>query len=314
MTKSPLSDVFYQMSPGTPPQQYKPLTERSCAFDYSEHLKDKYKMQPVTVYQEWHSEQNSNFIDITISKYVYSGESTNSFASSEDAIDHEIEYHAKECASYKEVFEFDDSGDHPQKQSILIEGITGAGKTTFSHQICREWALGHILEEYTHVALIHLYKVKSHSMESQMELFTFLGVTNASATQTELATNREYKVLFWLEGWDELHDSYQKHSVFTELLIGNAFPRATVVLSTKPSATGSLKMYRFLHKYKLVGFNKGQIETFVSDYFARRSSGSSEEFMKQLNNTHSLAQLAMVPLNLSILLRLFLFIQNYQIL
>ena len=305
MTRFSLGNSYYQMSPGTPPKQSKPLTERSCAFDYSVYLKDKYKMQPVTVYQEWHSEQNSNFIDVTISKYVYYGEPTNSFASSDDAIDYEIQYHAEECASYKEVFEFDNSGGNSHKQSILVEGIPGTGKTTFSHQICKEWALGHILEEYTHVVLIHLHEVQSHSIVSQMELFTFLGATNASATQTELATNRACKVLFWLEGWDELHDSYKKRSVFTDLLNGNAFPRATVVLSTRPSATGSLKKYGFLHKYKLVGFNKGQIETFVSDYFVRRSTGSSEEFMKQLTNTHSLAQLAMVPLHLSILLRLF---------
>ena len=126
---------------------------------------------------------------------------------------------------------------------ILIEGNVGTGKTTLSHKVCQEWASSNMLQELTHVVLVHLRDQKPDNIRGEKDLFASMG-DNAPATQAALADcDSKNKVRFWLDGWDEIHDSYKKDSVFTRLLTGDSFPRATVVVTTRSSATISLKSY-----------------------------------------------------------------------
>ena len=161
-----------------------------------------------------------------------------------------------------------------------------------------------ILTEFTHVVLVHLRDQGPGQVASLEDLFADTGV-DKSITYKRLAKNHKNTVLFWLDGWDEIHNSYKKNSAFTRLLDGKSLSCATVVVTTRPSATPSLKNYAFTHKYKLKGFSESQIKVFVDTYFSRYETGPVS-FMQKLKSVHGLAQLAEVPLNLSILLRLFL--------
>lgn len=152
--------------------------------------------------------------------------------------------------------------------------------------------------------LINLRDLKPSDIVTEKDLFASMG-DEASTIQTELAN---YKVLFWLDGWDEVDESYKTSSVFSRLLTGEAFPSATVVISTRPSSTVSLKRYKFTNVFKLKGFTKSQIKAFADDYFSNQScdQNMSNVFMHELHHTHGLAHLAEVPLNLSIILKVYL--------
>ena len=282
------------------------LSEISCAHDYQEYLKNRYsKALSDTSIEGWHDEQNSKFIDITIEKigYVQEDELDRSLrTSSKPGINYRRQYSAQTCSSIAEMFQFDDSS---KRQLILIEGNAGTGKTTLSHKVCKEWASNNILRKFTHVVLIHLRDQEPNHLHSVEDLFAGTGI-DKFLTCKELA--KKDTVLFWLDGWGELHNSYKKNSLFTRLLAGIAFPCATVVVASRPSATISLKKYcTFTHKYKLKGFSEPQIKAFVDDYFSRLQRNKERpEFMQKLKSIRGLAQLAEVPLNLSILTKVFL--------
>jgi len=284
--------------------QLESVSETPHARHYRLYLIDRYKGLPNTSIQGWNDKQTSNFVDVTIEKI--GGMRTIELANTcttNSKIQYARQYSAQICNSVAEIFQFN------EKQLILIEGNAGTGKTTLSYKVCKEWAVGNMLEQFTHVVLVHLRELEPHRIASQEDLFDNTGVDKC-IIHTELATDRKNLVLFWLEGWDELHDDYKKHSVFTQLLTGEAFPRATVVVTTRPSAFINLKHYLFSDKYKLKGFSESQIKLFVDDYFSQLPQFSGEMwsvlFMQKLKSVRGLAQLAEVPLSLSILLKLFL--------
>jgi len=280
----------------------------SCAYDYYVYLKDRYlNALPITSVQSWHDEKNSNFIDITIEKigHVYDNELSHPWKTIPKAgKKYTRQYSAQKFKSYADMFQFD---NFSTRKLILIEGNAGTGKTTLSHRVCKEWASKNILTEYTHVVLIHLRDQGPDQVASLEDLFADTGV-DKYFTFKKLAKDHKNTVLFWLDGWNEIHDTYKKNSAFTRLLDGKSFPCATIVVTTRPSASASLKGYTFTHKYKLKGFSEPQIKKFVDDYLSRQECDekSPQLFMQKLKSVHGLEQLAEVPLNLSILLKLFL--------
>jgi len=226
----------------------------------------------------------------------------------------EIEYSAHRCRSDDEIFKFDDSEEG--KLLILIEGNAGTGKTSYSYNICKRWKSKNVLSEYSFVILVCLRDQRPGDVTNPKDLFASMGDT-AGSVYTELqAIHYTKKVLIWLEGWDELHYSYKDHSIFTQLLTGKLFPKAAVVVSTRSSAIASLSRHNFFRRFKLVGFDKRQIELCAHNYFTNCYQHQNDfelaysKFMAQVSSIHGLLQLAEVPLNLSILLELFVVDNN----
>ena len=234
-----------------------------CYLDY---LKSRYGNLPVVSLQGWlHSETHAKkFTNITIVKAlqkkgpVYLCDNANTPDSSE------IEYSPHRCKSDDEIFKHDDSED---KLLILIEGNAGTGKTTYSYNICKRWMKSKVLAEYCFVVLIRLRDQRHGDVTDPKDLFTKVG-DMAGILYTHLqAIHYTKRVLFWLEGWDELHKSYKSQSVFTQFLSGEIFPKATIVVSTRSYGTADLNQYKFVRQFKLLGFNKQQLALCAHDYF-----------------------------------------------
>ena len=83
-------------------------------------------------------------------------------------------------------------------------------------------------------------------------------------------------------------------------------PQAHIVVTTRPSASRTLKKFHFMHKFKLVGFESDQIETYVKCYYSDNPQlNLAEKFMNHLKTTPGLADLARAPLYLATLVKLF---------
>jgi len=297
---------------------YTQVSFSSILDHYLGYLQCTYSALPAVSKQGWlDSKMHTNcFTDITIVKssqksgqvYLY-----NISSSTDTAYKREMEYSAHRCTSDDEIFTFDNSEG---KLLILLEGNAGTGKTSYSYNICRKWRSKNVLAEYCFVILVCLRDQSPGDVTNPKDLFVIMGDI-AGSVYTELhAIHYTKKVLFWLEGWDELHDSYKVHSVFTQLLTGKIFPNAVVVVSTRSSATASLSRHKFVRRFKLLGFSKQQIEICAQGYFTNCYSHQNDfeiaysKFMAQLRSIHGLSQLAEVPLNLSFLLELFVVDNN----
>ena len=280
---------------------------------YLEYLRSTYSKLPAVSLQGWldsetHTKNYTNITIVKSSQKAGQGYLYNISSSAEAANKHEIEYSAHRCKSDDEIFTFDDSKG---KLLILIEGNAGTGKTTYSYNICKRWLSNNVLAEYCFVILVRLRDQRLGDITNPKDLFATMGDI-AGSLYTELqAIHYTRNVLFWLEGWDELHDSYKVRSIFTQLLTGELFPNAAVVVSTRSSATASLSHHNFVRRFKLVGFNKQQVELCARGYFTNYYPHQNDfelayaKFMAQLRSIHGLSQLAEVPLNLSFLLELF---------
>ena len=305
LTRSSSSPMCTKLGETSPPtSSTKELQqEPSCLDNYREHLKHAHRALPILSRQGWTNRSNieDHFINVTIVKTQHKGGQASEYSTSSNQIlEHQIQYSAKAYEIYSQLFEAIDSKN---RQLILIEGNAGTGKTTFAYKICKEWAEENVLLQYSHVILLQLRDIKPSTINDPAEhLFSNMGKLKHQI-YAEMVTKHGSDVLFWLEGWDELHDDLKFQPVFKELLNGQLFPRATVVVSTRPAATGSLKEFHdFTHKFKLVGFRPKQIEEYVQYYC---TSNQAEKLMEQLKYVPCLAQLAEVPLNLAILIKLF---------
>ena len=91
-------------------------------------------------------------------------------------------------------------------------------------------------------------------------------------------------------------------------------PLATVVITTRPSATRNLKKYDFTQKFKIIGFVQNKITTYVTHYCANidKQSNLVDAFMIHLKTIPGLVHLARVPLFLAILVNLFIHDRDRQ--
>ena len=262
-------------------------------------MKHIYKNLPEVSTQGWFDGTlQRHFINITLVKSLESNEHNieDHCHDPEHIIEGEVVYGTHQYVHYDEIFQVN-SNDY---QLYLIEGNPGAGKTTLAYKICKMWAQGKVLQKFSCIFLIELRDMKPIDITVE----TLLGSVGQSVSNditTEISRTHGSGILIWLEGWDELDDSLVQN--FHKLLHGKMLSQAIVVITTRPSATRTLKRYNFTHKFKIIGFGEEQIKKYVDRYCG--DDHQAEDFMIHLKYVPGLVYLAKVPLYLAILVKLF---------
>ena len=275
--------------------------------DYQASLKLRYNNLPEISKQGWYDDSvKKQFVNVTLVKSLErDGNDIEECFSPEHNIEGEVVYGSRHYVYYDDIFQID-SNTH---QLLLFEGNAGTGKTTFSYKVLKTWAKGEVLQQYLCIILVELRKLKLGTDFSLESLFGIKGesLTLSSDICTEVSKMHGNRILIWLEGWDELDTEIMDNSVLNDLLSGNILPQATVVITTRPSATRTLKRYNFTYKFKLIGFLPEQVIKYVNRYCTTDDCQSdvAKTFMDNLNNAPGLAVLAEVPLYLAILVKLF---------
>ena len=271
---------------------------------YQTHLKYAYNNLPEISTQGWFDGSiQKQFINVTLVKSLEKDthDIEEYYSSTQQMIiKGEVAYDTHEYVYYNDIFQVDCS----TYQLLLIEGNAGVGKSTLSYRVCKRWAQGDVLQQYSCIVLVQLRDIKPSVVIS---LEDFLGAPGPPVNNdlcTEISKTHGSGILIWLEGWDELDDSVVQNSAFDSLLYGKKLPKANVVITTRPSASRSLKNFTFTHKFKIIGFMQEQIKKYVTCYCANNLK-LAEEFMAHLNTVPGLLYLSVVPMYLAILVRLF---------
>ena len=130
--------------------------------------------------------------------------------------------------------------DRKQPRLVLIEGAPGVGKTTFSEQFCYKWSQGQRLSNHRLLVLLPLRDNRVRSAKTVSQLFQHPQLQQAIAEEVERSGGEG--VALWLEAWDELEEEQrEKSSLFLELVGGRVLPRATVVVTSRPWASASIR-------------------------------------------------------------------------
>ena len=147
---------------------------------------------------------------------------------------------------------------------ILIEGDPGAGKTTITINICKQWAEGKLLTNEL-VFLVSLREKYYQKVKNLNELFTVLGCPEMNEYVQQ---NSGKGLVFILDGWDELPDHLQSQSFFHGIIFKkSALTCSTIIVTSRPSCSDHIAEAVQDHYYQILGFTPQMVKTYIKEYF-----------------------------------------------
>ena len=148
----------------------------------------------------------------------------------------------------------------------LIEGDPGAGKTTLTSKICKEWA-GGIIRVLSNDLLfwIPLRDSYYHKINRLNELFDKLNCPK----MLEYAQQYNGKgLVFVLDGWDELPGHLQSQSFFHDIIFKKStLTCSTIILTSRPSCSDSISEAVGNRYYQILGLTANTVVIYIKEYF-----------------------------------------------
>ena len=202
------------------------------------------------------------------------------------------------------VYDIDDDEKHEHYSvtQLLIEGAPGIGKSTFAWEVCQKWGQHQLFNGYSQVVLLKFRDRRVQEAKSVCDLFYHPNPKLQSELVDYITVTGGRGLLLILEGFDEAPASKQTmDSIFIRLFTGQELPKATVILTTRPSASAELRKHckgKNCRIIEIVGFGKKEIDEYIQCAFSDEQSRSDfKEYLSLYPHIHSMMY---VPLNSAI--------------
>ena len=157
--------------------------------------------------------------------------------------------------------------DNILPKCILVEGAPGVGKSTFAWKLCREWSKGKLLQQYRLVVLLQLRDKRVREAKSISDLFYFYNRQIQQTVVQEVQATGGRGVLLLFEGYDELPAKLRtSKSIFLDVIKGHELPTATILVTSRPSASGPLykKCWNFISQHvQILGFTDENVQSYL---------------------------------------------------
>lgn len=199
----------------------------------------------------------------------------------------------------EDIFNFE--GEELGRKVVLVEGAPGVGKTMLAMKLCVAWANGQVLTEYDLVILVQLRRFQACShicLEDLLQISLDKSEIAKQASNDLLKCNN--KVLFILEGWDELPPMLRKETTFFfDMITADKLPNASVMVTSRPSVTAPLYDYMDERHIEVLGFSSEQIEEYVKKHTC--DTLKADLVLDHLKRFPNVQALAHIPLTLAII-------------
>ena len=179
-----------------------------------------------------------------------------------------------------QLFKPDDGGDVPK--AVILQGHSGHGKSFTAQKIMYDWASGKVFKDLFHLVL-HLKCKELNEISEACSLVDLLSYCPSFTSETaEVLKDSKMKVLFLIDGFDELKFSFEKTSTvppkdpfreapveatLSALLKGLVLPKCFLLVTTR--STASDKLSKLLSDSQRFTDILGFTEEGVKEYFQR---------------------------------------------
>ena len=174
---------------------------------------------------------------------------------------------------------------------VLLEGAPGIGKSTFAWEFCRQWALGNTtLADFTLVVLLRLREIGVQVAQNISDLLYHSNNWLRSAVASIVEKSEGQGTLLILDGFDEFPSNLRKSSLVGAIIRGSVLPKATLLVTSRPSARVTLQSMRSNDKHiEVVGFSSLQIMEYAEHYFQERCDilSSFKSYYSLIIKSHS---------------------------
>ena len=215
----------------------------------------------------------------------------------------------KEPIEYEAMFSHLDSREG-EKDTVLIDGAPGVGKSTLCKKIAKDWANGTVeeLKKFKLVMLVPLRRFPSAKKVDEIFKKTDHEETYRSAIDIVKRDSGE-GILLMLDGFDELSPELRKdsESLFLELITGRRLTNCTLFVTSRPYASQDLKsLETFSRHVEILGFSEDQIKDCIKSAFPEESGkGKADDLIRDLASREDLLSLCYVPMNCAIVIAVY---------
>ena len=194
-----------------------------------------------------------------------------------------------------------------QVRKVLVDGDAGIGKTTLCTALSEDWGNEKLFTQFRLLLLLPLRQKRVASASSLSELLSLLHSSEAirTAVASYMEEGEGENVLIVADGWDELGEVERREGSFLyELLFGEQFCLMSVLVTSRPSASGPLHRLPCIDRFVEVrGFNKDNIKEYIQCEFDSEEAKASG-LLEELDSNPIVESVCSVPLNCAILCHL----------
>ena len=191
---------------------------------------------------------------------------------------------------------------------ILVEGPPGIGKSTFAWEVCRIWDEIENLRDYHTVVLLKLREKWVLNATSLSDLFRYPSDPDFSNSIAEqLVKSQGKKLLFVLDGFDEVSHSFHENSVIKSILCRELLPECTIILTTRPVAKATLRSIcqpRVDKHVEIIGFTEEERVRYITEVFSKEPE-LQENFLKYMFLVPHIQSMMYIPLNCAIIAQVY---------
>ena len=190
-------------------------------------------------------------------------------------------------------------------QFVLVEGRPGMGKSTLCWELCRQWDTLKSLQDYKIVLQLKLRERRVQNASSLQEIFYNRDNELSQNVVKEVSRCEGEGVLLIFDGLDEMPTSIvqDKDSLLMELISGTSLPRATRLVTSRPSALHhkekcSPQEYRHI---EILGFTSDESKVRYAELAFKSEPEVLASFEKFVFSNPIIKSLMYIPVNCAII-------------
>ena len=199
-----------------------------------------------------------------------------------------------------------DTEEGKRLKCVLVEGAPGVGKSTLAWEICQQWAKRALYQQYEMVLLLRLRDETVQNAMTMKDLILYEDENYQQEIAEHVKCCNGKNLLIILEGLDELpKDLFTEHSIFTKLISGKALPLATILITSRPSATMQLRQRwhgKISRHIEVLGFTEDLINEYISSVL---TDEELQGFRSYVSEAPSIQRLMYIPLHSAIVVQLY---------